>query len=107
VKHVVDSPRHREIEFECDRGDPFDDLEGSLTFWGEFRRLIWEFEVGGFQPHVLSLAELVFRRSRVFQGLIDGLHRLCSFLDHLIDVGFGGLVVGSYHLDRVQDGPVS
>jgi hypothetical protein len=101
MKYIVDSRRHREVEFEGNWRDPLDDLEGSLTFWGEFRGLIGEFEIGGFQPHVLPLAELVFRCSRVFQGLIDCPRRLCSFLDHLIDAGFGGFVVSSYHLDRV------
>jgi hypothetical protein len=43
----------------------------------------------------------------MFQGLIDGFRRLRPLLDHLIDAGFGGLIVSSYHLDGVQDGAVS
>jgi hypothetical protein len=45
MKHVVDTPGRWQGQLICHRGNFFDDPEGSITFCGEFRRLIREFQI--------------------------------------------------------------
>jgi len=54
VKHIVDVPCSRKLEAIGDRRYYFDNIERSLMFRGEFRRLIREIKVRGFQPDLVA-----------------------------------------------------
>ena len=57
VERVMDLPHFGEAELICDRGEDFDDREGSFTFWGELWVGDRSFEVPGLQPDLVSFGE--------------------------------------------------
>jgi hypothetical protein len=48
MEDVIDPPRMWELELICHRRYLFDDLEGSISFWGQFGLLMAELEIRSF-----------------------------------------------------------
>ena len=58
MKDVVNSPRWWELELICHLQHFLDDFEGSMTFGVQLGLLMFHFEVGGFQPDLVSNLKL-------------------------------------------------
>ena len=54
---MMDLPRFGEAKLVCDRGQDFNDCEGSFTFRGELWVGDGVFEVSGFQPDFIAFGE--------------------------------------------------
>src|SRR5712671_8146147 len=93
-------PRGRDLDFVGHGRDLSDYPEGSVSLWGEFRAVVWPFDVLSFQPDFVSYFESFELRflDHVFLSLFEGSLRLLScVLDCLhssVDVGVGGISVG-------------
>ena len=64
-------PMTRQLNLVGNGGDFFDDPEGSITFWGEFGLLMSEFEMGCFEPYLISRFVLRWDWSPGFCHMID------------------------------------
>jgi len=94
VEHIVYVPCQRESEMIGNRGDHIDNVEGSLTFGGEFGHLIGEIKVRGFKPDLV--ARLVFWHGG-FLIVCDDVYRgpgPGTVLFHVLKACFCCLIIG-------------
>jgi len=106
MKDVMDSPRQGKSELIGDWRDYFADTEWPLTSRGQLRSVVRQFQVGGFQPHLVPYFKSLGRDCVFVSDFVDGGNCLCSLLGHCFEALLYCLIIRLRLLVGMKDGSI-
>src|SRR5712671_1112019 len=106
MKDVMNSPRQGKSELVGNWRDYFADTEWPLASRGQLRGVVRQFQMGGFQPHLVPYFKSLGRDCVLVSDFVDGGNHLCPFLGHLFEALFYRLIICLRLLVRMKDGSI-